>query len=76
MLAEPQEHHWAISKQKAQQLGADLHKEFGEHVVEIWRYDPKLMGENGMVDRLSLYLSLRNAEDERVRKEIKGILDF
>ena len=76
MLAEPQERHWAISKQEAQPLGANLDKEFGEHVVEVWRYDPKLMGENGMVDRLSLYLSLRNAEDERVRKEVKGILDF
>ena len=76
MLAESQEHHWAISKQEAQQLGVDLDKEFGEHVVEIWRYDPKLMGKNGMVDRLSLYLSLRNAEDERVRKEVKGILDI
>ena len=74
MLAEPQERHWAISKQEAQQLGANLHKEFGEHVVEVWRYDPKLMGENGMVDRLSLYLSLRDTEDERGRKEVKGLV--
>ena len=74
MLAEPQERHWAISKQEAQQLGADLHKEFGEHVVEVWRYEPKLMGENKVVDRLSLYLSLRNAEDERVRKEVKKLI--
>ena len=74
MLAEPQERHWAISKQEAQQLGADLHKEFGEHVVEVWRYDPKLLGENGMVDRLSLYLSLRDTEDERVRKEVKKLI--
>ena len=74
MLAEPQERHWAISKQEAQQLGAELHKEFGEHVVEVWRYNPKLMGENGMVDRLSLYLSLRDTEDERVRKEVKGVV--
>ena len=74
MLAEPQERHWAISKQEAQQLGADLHKEFGEHVVEVWRYDPKLLGESGMVDRLSLYLSLRDTEDERVRKEVKKLI--
>ena len=74
MLAEPQERHWAITKQEAQQLGADLHKEFGVHVVEVWRYNPKLMGENGMADRLSLYLSLRDTEDERVRKEVKGLV--
>ena len=74
MLAEPQERHWAITKQEAQQLGAELHKEFGEHVVEVWRYNPKLMGENGMVDRMSLYLSLRDTEDERVRKVVKGLV--
>lgn len=27
-----------------------------------------------MVDRLSLYLSLRDTEDERVRKEVKGLV--
>lgn len=74
MLAEPQEHHWAISKQEAQQLGADLNKEYGEHVVEVWRYDPMLLAKDGMVDNLSLYLSLRKAEDERVRKEAKGLI--
>ncbi len=74
MLAEPQEHHWAISKQEAQQLGADLNKEFGEHVVEVWRYDPKLLAKDEMVDNLSLYLSLRKAEDERVKKEAKGLI--
>lgn len=74
MLAEPQEHHWAISKQEAQQLGTELHKEFGEHAVEVWRYDPKLLAKDGMVDNLSLYLSLRKAEDERVRKEAKELI--
>ena len=74
MLAEPQERHWAISKQEAQQLGADLHKEFGEHVVEVWRYDPKLLGNNGIVDVLSLYLSLRETKDERVHKEINHLM--
>ena len=75
MLAEPQERHWAISKQEALRLGVDLHKEFGEHVVEIWRYDPKLIGENGMVDKLSLYLSMRDTNDERIHKEIKKIIN-
>ncbi len=74
MLAEPQEHHWAISKQEAQQLGTELNKEYGEHVVEVWRYAPKLLAKDGMVDNLSLYLSLRKAEDERVRKEAKGLI--
>ena len=74
MLAEPQERHWAISKQEAQHLGRDLDKEFGEHVVEVWRYDPKLLGNNNIVDVLSLYLSLRETSDERVHKEINQLM--
>jgi hypothetical protein len=74
MLAEPQERHWAISKQEAQHLGRDLDKEFGEHVVEVWRYDPKLLGNNNIVDVLSLYLSLRDTSDERVHKEINQLM--
>lgn len=74
MLVEPQEQHWAISKQEAQHLGRDLDKEFGEHVVEIWRYDPKLLGNNNTVDVLSLYLSLRDTSDERVHKEINQLM--
>ena len=70
----PQERHWAISKQEAQHLGRDLDKEFGEHVVEVWRYDPKLLGNNGIVDVLSLYLSLRETKDERVHKEINHLM--
>ena len=74
MLAEPQERHWAISKQEAQHLGRDLDKEFGEHVVEVWRYDPKLLGNNNIVDVLSLYLSLCDTSDERVHKEINQLM--
>jgi hypothetical protein len=74
MLAEPQERHWAISKQEAQLLGRDLDKEFGEHVVEVWRYDPKLLGNSNIVDVLSLYLSLRDTSDERVHKETNQLM--
>jgi hypothetical protein len=51
-----------------------LDKEFGEHVVEVWRYDPKLLGNNNIVDILSLYLSLRDTSDERVHKEINQLM--
>lgn len=40
---------------------------FGENVaVELWRYDPALLGEHGVVDRLSLSLSLDEKQDERL----------
>ena len=57
MIAEPNHHYWAISKQIAKELAPSLDKEFGEHIVEVWKYDPRLLAENGEVDVLSLYLS-------------------
>ena len=74
MLAEPNHHCWAISKQNAQELAASLDKEFGNHIVEVWKYDPRLLAEDGKVDVLSLYLSLRDTEDERVHKEVNQLI--
>ena len=74
MLAEPNHHCWAISKQDAQGLSASLSKEFGDHIVEVWKYDPRLLAEDGKVDVLSLYLSLRDVEDERVHKEVNQLM--
>ena len=43
-------------------------------IVERWRYAPGLLSNDGIsVDRLSLYLSLRNDPNERVQAEINGI---
>jgi DNA-binding MarR family transcriptional regulator len=36
--------------------------------IELWRYDPRPLGVTGMVDPLSLYLSLRDNPDERVEQ--------
>lgn len=45
-------------------------------VVERWRYAPGLLSDDGIsVDRLSLYLSLRNDPDERVQDAINGLLE-
>lgn len=38
----------------------------GTCTIQIWRYDPALFAKDGMVDVFSLYLSLKDAADERV----------
>ncbi|MBI3987425.1 MAG: hypothetical protein HY343_10920 [Lentisphaerae bacterium] len=43
--------------------------------VECWRYDPGLLAEDAMVDRLSLFLSLADSADERVRLASNSLLD-
>ncbi len=43
-------------------------------VIEVWNYDPTRVADIETVDRLSLYLSLRASEDERVQKELTALL--
>ena len=42
--------------------------------LEIWSYSPKLFGENGVVDRLSLFLSMKEDNDERVQSALEGMM--
>lgn len=43
--------------------------------LEIWSYPPKILAKNGIVDQLSLYLCLKDSEDERVKSEIDKIFE-
>ena len=43
--------------------------------LEIWKYDPRLLGEKGQVDPLSLYLSLVGSDDERVEGALDQLLE-
>ncbi len=42
---------------------------------EIWSYSPKLFGEKRVVDRFSLFLSMREDGDERVQSAIEGMME-
>ena len=66
MLAEPAAPIVAIDKLMAREDAALLSKQYGDIKVEVWKYSPLLLSENGIVDRLSLYLSMRDSDDERI----------
>lgn len=40
------------------------------NILEVWKYDPSLLSENEIVDRISLYLSLKSNNDERISSEL------
>ncbi len=42
--------------------------------LEIWSYPPQLLGDDTMVDPLSLYLSLRTSGDERVQQQLEQLI--
>jgi len=50
--------------------------EFSGVHLELWKYDPRLLSIDGKtVDKLSLYLSLRNEPDPRVAGELQNMME-
>lgn len=43
--------------------------------MEVWSYEPKLLGAHETVDPLSLYLSLRHNTDERVHQQLERLIE-
>lgn len=81
MLAEPKIACWAVPafawKRIAKECGLEsswAHDERRQE-VQTWTYDPQLLGENGMADRISLYLSTRYEPDERVAQAAEQLLE-
>jgi len=61
-------------KQAIAELPYAMHAET-DVMVEQWKYDPKLLSRNGMVDPLSLVMSFEDEEDERIQGAIEEMLD-
>jgi hypothetical protein len=43
--------------------------------LEVWSYPPKLFGEMGVVDRFSLFLSMREDNDERLQSALEAMME-
>ncbi len=58
-------------------LGAlkSLDKKYGDNRIEVWLYNPVILSENKNVDKLSLYLSLKHEEDERVKGALEDLIN-
>ena len=63
----------AISKQEAKSLM--LNKQVGDYEVQIWRYNPRLLTPKNVVDKLSLYLSMKDTDDERIQIELENLIN-
>jgi DNA-binding MarR family transcriptional regulator len=68
----------------ARTFRADLEKELyhkcqvpeeGNVCLEVWRYNPLLLGDRHGVDSLSLYMSLCESYDERVQQQLKMLVE-
>lgn len=47
----------------------------GDMEIQLWKYAPERFAEKGIVDRLSLFLSMRENEDERVQSALETLLE-
>jgi len=43
--------------------------------LELWCYPPRLLAKNGIADRFSLFLSLRETDDERVTSALEKMME-
>ena len=75
MLAEPTTPIIAIDKATAKENTSLMNKQYGDIKVEVWKYSPALLSEDGWVDRLSLYLCMKNSEDERIQLECDTLIE-
>lgn len=80
MLAEPSHEVFAVSQNEWKVFGQKhkvvvLDRPDPQTVeIEVWGYPPNLFGQNNLVDRLSLHLSLRETNDERIESALEELL--
>ena len=75
MLNEEPKQCCAISKKDLKVLNISTDKQFGQNEIQVWKYNPRMFSVSGVVDRLSLYLSLINNEDERIQIELERLIN-
>jgi len=42
--------------------------------LQLWKYQPETLTPDGIADPISLYLCYRDVKDERIQKELKGMM--
>ena len=82
MLNEPRVPVWAIQSRawkndKALQnkFEMQLYPETGSIELELWRYPVNMTAEDGTVDKLSLYLAIKDCQDDRIQEALAKMLE-
>ena len=77
MIAEPQYKTIAVSKEDWLKIkdNTEILQNTGKYKLEVWTYPPGLFAENGIVDKLSLYLSLMTTDDERIEQSLEKMME-
>lgn len=66
----------AISREEYDSIKKDLISDpYGEVEIQVWKYDPRLLSDTGVIDKLSLYLLLRDNPDDRIQIELENMIN-
>lgn len=74
MINREQHECYALTRTELNSLQVPTDKRFGNNVIQVWRYSPSLLSGTNTVDKLSLYLSLKDADDERIQIELDNLI--
>jgi len=67
--------HVAISNETLKELGAFSQEDKYLPIhIEVWNYNPALFANDGVVDKISLYLSMKDRQDERIKYELNQMI--
>ena len=75
MLNDESRQCWAVTKKELKTFAIVTDKQFGENEIQVWKYNPKMLSTEGVVDKLSLYLSLKDNDDERIQIELERLIN-
>ena len=81
MLAPPARNTFALSREEWKSLGQrhevmEVPKQDPDALeIEVWSYPPARFADGDLVDPLSLYLSLRSSDDERVAASLEELME-
>lgn len=69
---------FAVSKDNFRKLkdkNLQSDEKFGNYAIEVWQYNPALLSTTKEADKLSVYLSLMDNNDERVQAALKNMIN-
>jgi hypothetical protein len=80
MLAEPDQQTVAMERGefldlKHRKALKDINKKHGEIKIEVWNYNPHIFSTENKVDKLSLYVALKDEADERVKSALEDMIN-
>lgn len=68
----------AVGKKEYLEVKEDIHlipKEIAKYCIEIWEWNPEYLTDKNTVDPVSLYLSLKDSDDDRTQIALKELIN-